>query len=303
MGLQDVIDETKKQLAELDEKPAVEPEEPALVPEEEVEEPEAEEVEAEEPGEPEKEPEPEPNPTAADFARMRREKKALEKKLAELEAAKAAPVEKVEKVAETPSTDPEPDRATKYEAWLEWKDRQNEKRISEIEEKFGKTVKDTEHERLISAAVEEFNSYERDFKAIEPSYDEAAKFYTLQLGQSIKMLNPSATPAQIGNLIKSTVLKKASQYANQGLDPAEELYNEAVSFGFSPKSAEEPEEAVEAPRANLSRVAANRARNAGTAAARGRGAPNLTREVAASYSNEEWAKLATSEKKRLLEGG
>lgn len=249
-------------------------------------------------------------PTATDFARERREKRAKERESAaeaeslrkELEEVRArlAQIEKPE-AKEVKQSDPEPDRSTKYEAWLEWKDRQLEKKVHEIEEKVQTVGKKTENDRLINAAVQEFNSYEAEFRNLEPAYDEAAEFYTKRLGESIKMLNPGASSAQIGDIIRNTVLNKAANYAKNGYDPAEELFNEAKQFGFAPSSKDEVEEEI---KPNLSKVAENRARNAGTAGAKGRGSSgNLTPKMAAEMTNQEWAKLPASEKKRLLAGG
>lgn len=301
MGLLEEIEDTKKKLAE-----AVEAES-SPEPEEKISEEPVEESKPEIPAE-EKPEETEPvveNPTAADFARMRREKKAKEREADDLrrqleEARKPVQVVESKPTAEI-SVDPEPDRATKYEAWLEWNLRDQKREIDSLKGTVTKTTEETNNDRLVKAAVDEFQNYEQDFRAITPEYDQAAEFYTRQLSQSIKMLNPSATTAQIGQMIKNTVLSKASNYARQGLDPAEELFNEAVSFGFTAPSDEQ--ETVEI-KPKLSKVAENRARNAGTAGAKGRGGvPQHTRETAAEMTNAEWVRLPIAEKRRILGGG
>lgn len=306
MGLLEEIEETKAKLAEAieaEDKPATE-----VVDEPVVEEPPVEQEEEKKEGPEEEKQDDEPvveNPTASDFARMRREKKAKEREAEELRRK----VEELSRPREEPkpepkvavNADPEPDRATKYESWLEWKDRQLEKKVAYIEERVEQTTKQSENARLINAAVQEFQSYEQDFRAIIPEYDGAAEYYTRRLGDGIKMLYPDASAAQVGEMIRNKVLEKAAIYVKQGLDPAEELYNEAKSYGFAAKKpAEEQEEEA---RPNLSKVAANKARNAGTAGAGGRGSPpQITREMASRLTNAEWAKLTVTEKRRLMMG-
>lgn len=305
MGLAEELKEMKKELADIEATPEKEKaEEPAVEQEEETE-VESEAATEEKPAEDADKVDDEPaveNPTSADFARMRREKKALERKLAEVEAAKATPPAAAPEVKESKAdVDPEPDRSTKYELWLEWKDRQLERKVADIEEKFGRTLKEKEGEKIIGEHINRFTSFENDFKAIEPAYDAAATFYGREMAKSVKLLNPGLTQKQMADIITEKLLVKADQDVKRGLDPAEELYNEAISLGFKMPTAEA--DAEEELKPNLSRVAANKARNAGTAGARGRGGSvNITRETAGSMSNAEWAKLPKSEKQRILKG-
>jgi hypothetical protein len=300
------IEETKKQLAEAVKAEDKEPEQ-----EEEVEktseaapEEEAQEAEADSKETAEEQPDPAAEkPDDSSFARMRREKKALERRVQELEARQnQAPVhEEPKKVEAVADADPEPDRQVKYEAWLEWNLRQHKKELAEIKGTVAKTTQLTERERLVNAAVQEFQGYEADYRAVNPSYDKAAEFYTKELTRSFKLLNPKISSAEAGELIRNTVLNKASSYAKLGLDPAEELYNEAVSFGFRDNQEESIQEEV---KPSLRKIAANKSRNSGMAGAKGRGTGGpLTREAASELSVAEWAKLSQSEKKRLLTGG
>lgn len=319
MGLLEEIEETKQKLAEV-----IEAEDKALEEElapvettEEVVEEQPKEEAAEEPAQETKDEEPKKEEEKPiNHRKQRLEKKAqeridalardLEAKDREIEALRQAATQPraiVEEKKET-NLDPEPDRATKYEAWLEWKDRQLEKKVREIEEKVSETTQETANSRLVNAAIQEFQSYENDFQATEPKYSQAAQFYTQRLGESIKMLHPQATSAQIGELIRNKVLEKASLYVRRGLDPAEELFYEAQNLGFSSQTEDVEEEEVKEIRPNLAKVAANRQRNAGTAGAKGKGGGGvLTRQAASELSVAEWSKLPSSEKKRLLNGG
>jgi len=90
----------------------------------------------------------------------------------------------------------------------------------------------------------------------------------------------------------------------KGLDPIEEMYHEAKELGYSapPKAVEQEEKKEIKP--DLDKIAANRARNAGTAAAKGTGTSGqLTGSTAATLTAKEWAALPKAEKDRILNGG
>ena len=93
------------------------------------------------------------------------------------------------------------------------------------------------------------------------------------------------------------ILQLAADYHAQGLNPAEELYYDAKEkFGFKPA---QKEVAKEPARRDLSKVASNRKRNAGTAVVSGGSRPQITKEMAANMSIAEFAQLSEEDKRAI----
>jgi len=81
------------------------------------------------------------------------------------------------------------------------------------------------------------------------------------------------------------------------------MYERAKQLGYKPQEKAQAAEKEVVIKPDLDRVAANRARNAGTAAANGNNdRAELTMRTAAEMTNAEFAKLTASEKKRLFGG-
>jgi hypothetical protein len=266
MSLEDTIRELKSQLAESEK-----PEE-----EEKPEEVAAPEVKAEEaPAEPEKPAEPvvvkEETLDDAGYARLRREKRAAEKRAEELEA-KLAERATAPEVVEEPSI---------HEALLPIIERDREER-----------------------AFSEFQTLEDRFRASNPNYDDVAAQYASTLATAIKVQNPRLTQNQVVEQVKKEILKKAGTYLNAGFDPIEEMYHDAIELGFKPRAKEvakeEPKEEVVKP--DMAQLAKNRARSAGMVDTSGKEEGLLTKQAALSMSVGEYAKLPASERKRLLYG-
>ncbi len=254
--LKEAIEELKKQIAETSE--------------EEVEEVQEEVVE--EPDEPEEKPEEkaeepakvEEKPDDAAFARMRREKAALEKQLRELKEPK-----------------------------------QEEEADNPVESELKEIIK----ERTYSKAEREFLSMESDFKRTNPEYASVAAEYAQIIASSIKAQNPRLSEADLVDRTKKFVLEKAGGYLRDGFNPIEELYQEAKELGITGKSREKPEpEAKEERRPDLRKVAENRKRSAGTAGPAGEERGSLTKQSAAEMSVAEWKRLPADEKRRLMYG-
>lgn len=264
MGLQDTLEELRNKAAN---EPEIEETE------EEIE--EAEETEEEDPVEQEEKIEEvskeEEKPDNVGHARLRRDKAAAEKRVKELEERVAAiqnpqPIENTE----SPQISPE-------------------------------MVEIIQNHR-ISQAEREFQMLEGNFRATVDNYDAVADQYQHALAHSIRIQNPRLSPIELANTVKQTILMKASQFANKGYDPVEELYNEALELGFTGQKAES-QNTVEEKRPDLNKVAANRQRNAGMAGAKGRGTnPNITRQSAATMTSAEWSKIPSAERQRIMRG-
>jgi hypothetical protein len=281
MSLEAEIEETKKLLAEAQAKEGEEFEDEEQTAVEETEEEAVEEPEAkvEEPVKEEVKEEPKEQLDDSGYARLRREKAAAEKlarekeqELADLRAQLAAKQEPAQEV-EAPQLPPE------LQSIIE-KERYNQ-------------------------AGREFNAYEDQFRRKTPDYDDVSNAYKQALAQSIKIQNPRISVDELIEKTNETLLKKAGSYLRAGFDPIEEMYHEAKELGFKaiPKEAPKEEPAKDL-KPDLAKVAANKARNAGTAGAKGAGERGqITLAAAADMNVMEWANLPAAEKKRILAGG
>lgn len=247
--------------------------------EEEIEEtPEEEAVEdVEEPAEPEypKKEEPKEELDASGYARLRREKQMekdraekLERELAEIRAQLNKTKEDVEESSE-PSLPPE---------------------LAEVVEnqRFGR-------------AAQEFERMQAEFSQGLDDFADVSSQYHAAIAQSIAIQNPDMSSTQIQQEAVKTILRKAGQYLNAGYNPVEKMYLDAKKLGFKalPKESEaEPQKEI---KPDLSKVAANRQRNAGTVASPGAGGgAKLTRETIANLSPEEYLKLPREEREKAL---
>jgi hypothetical protein len=207
----------------------------------------------------------EEKPDAAAFARMRRELAAAKKEAEELKS----------KMKSEETTD--------YDA------------------KVSNDLEEILRERQITKATQEFVILEENFKSTVPDYEDISNGYKEAIYQSLKIQNPYKSHIELLNDTKMTLLVKAGQFVNQGLDPIQELYEEAKSLGIRPNvKADEPlKEEVKKPKLDV--IAKNKARNGGMLGAEGSGSGGLiTKEMAAEMTVAEWSKLSASEKARLL---
>lgn len=288
MSLQQEILRLKNELKSFDEEENKKPEEvvdeePAI--EEVVEEEVKEEVAAQEE---EKKPDPaeekkvdaEPADNAA-WARMRREAAAANRRAEELEAKKAeleariAALENHDFAQEAPAPIEDPV-------------------LSKIKETYNK-----------EAAWKEFVAIEQDFSRKVPDYAAVSAQYAQALVESIRLDNPRANEAELREIAAEKVLRKAAAYVRAGFDPAEEMYHDAKTLGFTGKNSvenKETREVEEKIKPDMKKVLVNRQRSAGMAAAGGYSEGNLTMQTAASMSPREWAKLSADQKRALIPG-
>jgi len=307
MSLLDSIEDDKKKLAELDaaqaQAPATEPkpEAPEPEPQDQPEPAPADEPAAEEPADQK----PKEDLGSAGYARLRmesaaakRKADALEAELAQLRAQKEKPASHQEA---KPDTDAEPDKAADREAWLDWRDRQIDKKQAAIDARLdgtAKTLQEIERERTYGQAVQEFVSLEQEFKASVPDYDKAAGHMRQRLADSLIALNPSLTPAQAQKLTTDRILHMASQAVNNGYNPIEYLYLMAKdTYGFK----EEPAAPAKADGPDLDKIAQNKKRAASPLSAGGKsGSARVTAESIIDMPLSKFKQLSREEKQAAI---
>lgn len=295
MSILDQIAETEKQLAEQN-KIQETPEEEIV--EEEVEEDPVDEGEAEEVSEEKQTTEPEKEPEKLDnsaYAKMRREKAEAEKRAKDLEARLEALERSRQEPAKEQPKDAEPDIKKDPVAWLEWNDRQNKTEIAQLKEIALADKKAREERETIERAKQHFTQIESEFASTVDNYEDVAQFMFRKVAESMRVVNPKLTHEQLVDVTQRHILQQAAQYHSQGLNPAEELYHDALNvFGYQPSS-KQPEPAQR----DLTKVSQNRKRNAGTAGVGGGNKPQITKEMAATMSIAEFAKLSKEDLKAI----
>lgn len=216
----------------------------------------------------EKEAEEEKEPTNADFARMRREKAAAEKRAAELEERLAA--------KDTDEGEEEnPDAAL---------------------------IQDVIQDRKRQAARDHLATFEDDFRKQVKDYDQIAGAYAQQIARSIYVNNPRLSEREIVKRTEDTLLERAADYYNKGMNPVEEIYNDALNLGIKPQE-EKEEKKEEARKPDLDTVAKNKKRSAGMAGTKGKGTgPVETKEALADMPLSEFAKIPAHELERIERG-
>lgn len=295
MSLKEVIEETKKQIEE-----AEKAEEAAVAPAEEVkEEPkEAPKEEVKEESKPE-EPVEEPKKTPAQYAKERKDNAKLRN---ELDAANALIAKLAQPKTEPVKTDEdaEPNSDEDPQAWNAWNIRNLKKANKELADSVTEIRKEKQTETLKTAAEREMVGYENETRGQYKDYDDAKRYYANMLAYSVKVLNPSLSNDKLVEIVNHRMLTRASELMNEGHgNPVAAMYEEAKTLGYKAAAPENTKEEILKP--DLSKVAANRARNAGTAAAgSGRGDGELTAAHAATMTNAEFAKLKPEERQRLF---
>lgn len=269
-----------------------------------------EEVEAK--AEPVKEAPKEKEPENADYARMRREAAQAKKEAAEAKR-EAEQLRKEKEEALKPKVAPvaedaEPDKAANYEGWLEWKNRQLEKRLKEVDERSTKVVqsfeertKKEEQAAQYSQAVKEFMTLESEFKAKTPDYEDAANHMTGKVRESFKTLYPQLQGEQLDQAVASQILQWASHYAREGQHPIEALYQMNVErFGYQKKApVAEPEKKAE-PKINLAAIEKNKKRAVNGQFAGGKsGAQNPSIEGVADMTMAQFSRLTPAQREEL----
>mgnify|MGYP003650006313 CR=1 FL=1 len=295
-NLYEQIEEEESKLKdESTDEPKVEPEEEVdAADEEEAEskeevEEESEEDEEEEEKEPEKEEEQKLDASA--YAKLRREKRELQERVAAMEAEKAPVVEV--------ATDAEPSKEDSYEEWLEWKNDKLEKRQDKIEEQQAKDSRDKQQNELWSGAVKEFKGFEREFQKKTPDYEAAADHMRERLTDAILLTNPNATQQEVSTQVSNFILKSASVAAQDGYNPAESLYRQAKErFGFTAPVAESS--AAPKKQTNLKKIDSNRRKSASPLQSGGATNSNhVSLESINSMSMAEFARLTPSQIREL----
>jgi hypothetical protein len=303
MALIDAIKEIDEKIAERDGTPlpATEPEEKPLL---EAEEPQVEDekvlVEAEKPQV--ATPEEVAKPTDADFARMRREKAAADKRAADLERqlAEARQPKPVDAPKPAAAVDAEPDKNTNFEAWLEWKSRDTDRKAQELAKNIEdvkawkeKTEQEKAFERNKAEATRELEDYERKFAPTQPDYADVRDHAFATIARSLQVVNPELQGEALSKAVQMQIFKISASAVTQGYDPIEYMYHKTKNeWGYQPKPVEAPPADTPAAKPSIAKIAANKQKSGSSLSAGGKGAPApLSKDAVSKMKFSEIAAL------------
>jgi hypothetical protein len=281
------------------EKPEAEPEETVEAQEETASEEQVEEAPEEDKQdteEPKAEAKTEEKQDNAAFARMRRENAALQRRLAEIEAAKSAPAPE-RPVAAKPA-EAVPDKAVNPEAYAQWELHQTKEKLEEVARKQEIREQQEQHAQIYQAAIQEFTTYESSFKKQTQDYEHVAQHLRHKIADGLRALYPEAEDNQVEAAVDQQILRFASDYAKRGLNPVEELYHMTKErYGYK---APEPEK-KKGP--DLATIEKNKKRSASPLASGGQSkGSRLSIEAAADMPLAEFSKLTPAQLAELERG-
>lgn len=271
MGLKEEMEETRKQLAQAQdveekeqadaevEKPAEKVDAPVSDPEPAKEEPVKEEAKPEEPQ----------HPAQARIAKKKQVEAERDADRAELAAARAR-IAELERVAQPKAadSDPAPNKDEDPTAWLAWKERKIDQKLETVERKTAAIERQEAAKQTKDSALAEVAAYESQVRSVAPDYDAAKNYYANFEAYLIKRDNPNMTPAALNEAVTLKMMRRLAHFQTEGYEnPVAAMYDEAKTLGYRPVQAAE---AVEDKKPDLARVAKNRDRNGGMAAAGGK---------------------------------
>lgn len=237
-------------------------------------------------------------------ARLRiaeKQKRDLEAQLTKQQRYGLTPEQEVQKPVEQVNDDPEPNRQENYEEWLEWKDRQIERKTLELDERLGKFEKSTQEKELKKQAINEFQQIENNFKSTVDDYEEASLTLKREIAKSIYLQNPFMSEAQVMEGVNDHILRLASQYYNEGYNPSEALYHLSKSLAPQEPQVQAPVEEKVNDKPDLKRISQNKKKSASPLTAGGKGGQptvgsihNMTNAEKARLTDAEWDELLNS---------
>lgn len=181
--------------------------------------------------------------TPADYARLRREKRALENQVKKQEQATG---EKAEDVKD--NSDPEPNAKDNPYEHLAWQNRQLQKQLSEVTEYVNQDKQQKSQQATIEDIRTNLMTAEADFKKTVDDYDDVSASFRTNVIRSYHLLNPTANPQDIVKAADEHILGLAQNFEAQGFDPVEELYELAKENYVPVKKMEEPKKRSESER-------------------------------------------------------
>lgn len=154
-------------------------------------------------------------------------------------------------------------------------------------------------ERLVKQAEDELDEEIRAYEKVNPDVVEAMTWHVGKIYNALRELNPELTHTQAVQRSKEITLARAGKAVNRGENPAEALFQEAVSKGWE-KSKPKETTVKQDPKPNLTSVEKAKKRSASGLQSSGAGdgevtidfaLNNMTNEQIARLKPEQWAAI------------
>lgn len=172
--------------------------------------------------------------------------------------------------------------------------------LAELKGGVQKSAEESRQERETAAVIDAYKADLNRFQAQEPTFADAFRFVANTRAAELKAMG--ATDAQIPQLLGQEELQIAQAARQQGVSPAELLFQVAKARGFTPKAAEPtpPPAPVETPAQKAERVAAGQAGPGKSLSAAG-GAPagEVTLEMLGAMSEADFEAFALKNPRKL----
>lgn len=242
--------------------------------------------------------------TNQDWARIRKQ---VAEKEAVREAARLAALKPIEVTQPSPADDPEPNKADNYEGWLEWANRQSQRKIAATEarleaiEKQNQTQEETRrHETMRSGALEEIKQFEQTFAPTVSNYkDVVLNGFGIEVKRFLAS-NPTKTEKDIVKFVEDTALQLGARFHAADINPAEGIYNYFLNAYGAPAPQAAPREEVKQKTPDLKRIDSLKRRsaspmkggqNSGVVAKTKEAAADASLSELASYTADDWREL------------
>lgn len=241
-----------------------------------------------------------PKKTGKDYAKERIERHARETAMAEQLRLASERIQALEAALKPKSNDDvAPDRDEDPVGYTEWHLKKTQERLAQVEQRTIEQEKQQRTREIKERALGELQQYEVEAKRQIPDWEAAKTYYMQAVAFSVKALAPNIDQNTLINIVNDRVLNRAAELMRQGHDnPALAMYDEVKTMGYRQQAAEDK------PKPDMEKLAKNRSRNAGTAAAASGGDGGRTTASAfASMTNAEFMALPPPERRRIAMEG
>lgn len=200
---------------------------------------------------------------------------------------------------EQAETDPQPDKAEKYEEWLEWKDRQLDKRMTDIEDRESKRDEDTtaakqvdQQQQDMADATAYVGEKLADFAREKDDALEVFNHLEEKIKDNIRFTQPGYNNKQLQQAANYQLMLMAKQLHVDGKNIAEELYKKGAE-DFKPAKTEKK---------SLKKIAKNKNKAGSMLGSGGKsGGANLTLDDYDQMTLAEKMNVSTDDMQRLEE--
>jgi hypothetical protein len=232
------------------------------------------------------------------YAKMRREaaqaKREAEEARREAEALRAQMAQPRSAEQPQPKVDAAPDPKEDYTGWLEHQ-------ISDLQRRIDQRDNADQANYLMNSSLSIIEADAERIRSDRPDLDDAREFAVKELKKSYRLAGIPSN--QLDYHVNLRLIQEAAEGKKAGQNTASYLYDWAVSeLGYNPKqdAPSEPPKARDL-KPDMSKVAANRARNAGTMTPSGNGSGSnaLDIETLSAMKPSELQKIPVEERNRI----